>query len=381
MDRRIIHVDMDAFYASVEQRDFPEIRGKPVVVGGNPNSRGVVAAASYEARKFGIHSAMPMSKAARLCKHLVIQRHRFPIYREVSQQIRAIFYSYTDLVEPLSLDEAFLDVSEVYQPYGSAQAIGKEIKERVMQETQLVCSVGVAPNKFLAKIASDYDKPDGFYVIRPNKVEDFLQNLAVSELWGVGKASAAKLHEMGIETISDLKKYELHELINAFGKWGARLYDLARGIDDRPVSSDRETKSMSRETTFGEDIYTIADLLPKLNDLSERVWRDLDGDEDVYARTIQIKLRYGDFTTITRSHTLKEPTRQLQVIQTAAQLLLQHKVEMDQRGVRLIGVGLANFETESTQLSLFDEQDSEAGVDRALEDLNREFASTPQQKS
>jgi len=373
MDRRIIHVDMDAFYASVEQRDFPELRGKPVVVGGSPNSRGVVAAASYEARKYGIHSAMPASKAVRLCPHLVIQRHRFPIYREISKQIRDIFYSYTPLVEPLSLDEAFLDVTDVFESYGSAQQIGKEIKDQIKAETELTCSVGVAPNKFIAKIASDYDKPDGFYVVSPNKVKAFLADLPVKTIWGVGKASAGKLNEMGVETIHDLRKFELHELIHHFGKWGARLYDLARGIDERPVSPSRESKSMSRETTFDKDIYELSELIEILDRLADRVCEDLKS-ESLRARTIHIKLRYGDFTTITRSHSLKEAIDNPEIIKEAARLLLTYKVVLDQRGARLIGVGLSNFEVEQQQPSLFDGPDEQAKTDAIFEDLRREIA-------
>ena len=373
MDRRIIHVDMDAFYASVEQRDFPELRGKPVIVGGRPQSRGVVAAASYEARKYGIHSAMPTSRAVQLCPDLIIQRHRFDRYREISLQIREIFYSYTPIVEPLSLDEAFLDVSEVYEPYGSAQQIGKEIKEQIKGTTSLASSVGVAPNKFIAKIASDYDKPDGFYVVRPNRVEAFLRDLPITKIWGVGKASAAHLHQMGVSTIGQLRKYELHELIQEFGKWGARLYELCRGIDEREVSPDRETKSISRETTFSYHICQLAELLKILDQLAERVCEDLK-DEELRARTVHIKLRYGDFTTITRSHTLKEAIDQPVVIQEAARLLLKHKVTLDHRGARLIGVGLSNFEDEQSQLTLFDDLDEETNIQATLDDLRRELA-------
>lgn len=372
---------MDAFYASVEQRDFPELRGKPVVVGGSPEGRGVVAAASYEARKFGIHSAMPMSQAVRRCPELIIQRHRFDYYREVSQQIRAIFLSYTELVEPLSLDEAFLDVTETFSQYGSAQAIGREIKERVKADTKLTCSVGVAPNKFIAKIASAFEKPDGLVVVRPERVEDFLKDLPVSKIWGVGKATASTLHSLDINTVGDLRRYELHELINMFGKWGARLHDLARGIDERPVSPVRESKSTSRETTFAEDIYKESELQEILERLAVRVHEDLKR-SNLSGKTIQIKVRYGDFTTITRSFTLKEPTNDENIIKETARLLLKHKVNLDARGVRLIGVGVSNFEAESPQIELLHDLESEkARMEIMMEDVRRHFESEhPPQK-
>jgi DNA polymerase-4 len=365
---------MDAFYASVEQRDFPEIRGKPVVVGGSPDGRGVVAAASYEARKFGIYSAMPMAKAVRRCPDLIIQRHRFDYYREVSQQIRAIFRSYTDLVEPLSLDEAFLDVSQTFEDHGSAQAIGKEIKERVKADTKLTCSVGVAPNKFIAKIASDFDKPDGLVVVRPEKVADFLVNLPVSKIWGVGKATAAKLHDHDVNSVGDLRRFELHQLINLFGKWGARLHDLARGIDERPVVSERESKSTSRETTFSSDIHDKKELMEILVKLADKVHEDLKKAK-LSGKTIQIKVRYGDFTTITRSYTLKEPTNNDQIIQETSRLLLKYKVQLDERGVRLIGVGVSNFAGDSPQLELIQESESDGEQTQiVIEDLQRSFA-------
>lgn len=365
---------MDAFYASIEQRDDPALRGKPVIVGGRPNERGVVAAASYEARKYGIHSAMATSRAIKLCPHVMLVRGRMSHYRDISKEIRAILYSYTQLVEPLSLDEAFLDVTECIEEYGSASKIGREIKERVRNETQLTCSVGVAPNKFTAKIASDLKKPDGFVVVRPEKVKDFLKDLPVSRIWGVGRATESRLHELQINTIGDVRRFELHDLVREFGKWGARLHELSHGIDERPVSADRETKSISRETTFARDIMEMGKLQEVLIELAKEVRDDLQN-ENLKARTLQIKVRYADFTTITRSFTFKEHMDQLEILQETAQLLLRHKVEPDPQGIRLIGIGVSNLTDERPQMPLLKELDSSGQNDltRLLQDLRSSF--------
>ena len=376
MDRRIIHIDMDAFYASVEQRDNPELRGKPVIVGGHPTQRGVVAAASYEARKFGIHSAMPTSRAMRLCPQVILVRGQMSRYREISREIRAILYSFTPLVEPLSFDEAFLDVTACLEKYGTGAKIGKEIKTRIGEITQLSCSVGVAPNKFVAKIASDLKKPDGFVVVRPEKVDEFLKDLPVSRIWGVGDATEARLHEMQVQTIADLQKIELHELIRKFGKWGARLFELSRGIDERPVSPERETKSISRETTFSKDISDFEQLQELISELARDVAAELHH-EKLMARTVQIKARYADFTTISRSFTFKEPMDHSTLITEASKALLQHRVSTDLRGFRLLGVGVTNLESgESLQLSLFSElsADAEKDLTRQLNEIKDHFS-------
>ena len=353
--RKILHVDMDAFYASVEQRDRPELRGKPVIVGGRPEERGVVAAASYEARKYGIHSAMPTARALRLCPHAVLLKPRMAYYRRISERIREIFRSYTPWVEPLSLDEAFLDVTGSKRLFGPAERIGREIKRRIFEELGLTCSVGLAPNKFLAKLASDHQKPDGFTVIRPEDVEAFLRDLPIEKLWGVGPATARKLREMGLQTVGDLRYVSKEELIGRFGRWGLRLWELARGIDDRPVVPEREPKSLSRETTFPRDIYDDRGLERVLARLAQKVAEDL-REEKRQARTVQIKVRFADFVTITRRFTLPEPTDSCGLIQEVALRLLRERVARRGRGVRLLGVGVSNLVVPATgaeQLPLF----------------------------
>ena len=354
-ERKILHVDMDAFYASVEQRDRPELRGKPVIVGGRPEERGVVAAASYEARRYGIHSAMPTARALRLCPQAVLLKPRMGYYRRISQRIREIFRSYTPLVEPLSLDEAFLDVTGSERLFGPAEEIGQEIQKRIFQELGLMCSVGVGPNKFLAKLASAHKKPNGFTVIRPEDVERFLWDLPVEKLWGVGPATARKLRAMGLQTVGDLRRVPQEELARRFGRWGLRLWERARGRDDRPVVPEREPKSLSRETTFPRDVYDDRALERVLARLVREVVEDLRGEER-RARTVQIKVRFADFTTITRQRTLPEPTDSLRAIQEAARRLLRERVERKGRGVRLLGVGVSNLvasATEAQQLPLF----------------------------
>ena len=262
--RKIIHIDMDAFYASVEQRDNPEYRNKPLIVGGKPNSRGVVAACSYEARKFGIHSAMPCSQAYRLCPSAIFVRPRFEAYREVSSQIREIFWQYASEVEPLSLDEAYLDVTYTAEYKGSATLIAKAIKREILKETNLIASAGVSYNKFLAKIASDMDKPDGLYVIKPEQGEDFVANLPIGKFFGIGPATEKKMKKAGINNGKDLRAWPLEKLIKTFGKTGNYYYNIARAIDHRPVRSKRIRKSLGKETTFSNDIYSVDELLNKL---------------------------------------------------------------------------------------------------------------------
>ena len=274
-NRQIIHVDMDAFYASVEQRDNPELRGKPVVVGGKPKSRGVVATCSYEARKYGIRSAMPLSEAYRRCPHAVFLPVDFAKYRRVSQQLHKIFQDYTPLVEPLSLDEAFLDVTASLRLFGSAENIARELKKRIKDELNLTASIGLAPNKFLAKIASDIQKPDGFVVIDEDQIEAFLDPLPVERIWGVGPKTAEQLHELNVRTVRDLKKIDKPTLNRLFGQLGNQLYYLARGIDDRPVEPEREAKSIGREITFQQDLTDPEVLKTYLLDLSLDVGRRL----------------------------------------------------------------------------------------------------------
>lgn len=356
--RRIIHVDMDAFYASIEQFDHPELKGKPVIVGGDPTGRGVVSAASYEAREYGVQSAMPAAQAERLCPQAVFLPPRFERYTEVSQMIREIMLSYTPLVEPISLDEAFLDVTGAECLFGPAEEIGREIKLRIKEETGLTCSVGVAPNKFLAKLASDLGKPDGFMVIKGEDAEEFLKGLPISRLWGVGRVTERKLNEMGISIIGELQTASLEELVKRFGKAGKRLHHLARGIDESPVVPEQEAKSLSRETTFAEDITDRNVLKQVLLELSEEVGRKL-REENKEGRTVQIKVRFADFTTITRSISLDYPTNLTETIWKQAESLFDQRVELRGRGVRLLGVGLSNLTPpeKKGQLPLFKEEE------------------------
>ncbi len=352
MMRKILHIDMDAFYASVEIKDNPTLAGQPVVVGGDVR-RGVVSSASYEARAFGVRSAMPVSQALRVCPQAIVLKNRFSRYREISQSIRSIFLHYTPVVEPLSLDEAFLDVTASEATFGPAVKIGREIKQRIKDETGLTCSVGVASNKFLAKIASDLKKPDGFVVVPSEKIENFLKELPIRRLWGVGPVTEKKLQEQGITKIGDLQTLSLDEIVKRFGKWGLHLHKLSRGLDDRPVEPNRETKSVSRETTFLEDLHEASALKAVLREMTEEVANDL-LKEELVAKTIQIKIRFDNFETITRSRSIDEPTNQAERILQVAEKLLDERVKLNRRGVRLVGVGVEHVRSvHQAQLSLF----------------------------
>jgi DNA polymerase-4 len=328
---------MDAFYASVEMRDDPQLRGKPVVVGGSPESRGVVAAASYEARKFGVYSAMPMSRAVRKCPQLVIVRPDFGKYREASNKVMAILRSATPLVEPLSLDEAYLDVTENLWNEPLATNVAKRIKREIFENLKLTASAGVAPNKFLAKIASGWQKPDGLTVIAPERVESFLQKLEVDQLWGVGPVTAKKLHAAGIRSVIDVRNADFQVLSKAVGSLAEWLVQLSHGDDPRPVEPHRETKSVSCETTYAQDLKTLAEANEEIARLARELAQDLAA-KSLRARTITIKVRYSDFTTVTRSHTAKSFTASKAEIVNRAQMLLE-RTEADRRPVRLLGVG------------------------------------------
>lgn len=340
----IIHIDMDAFYASVEIRDRPELAGKPVVVGGRPEGRGVVAAASYAARRYGIHSAMPMAQALRRCRDLVMLPPRPARYAELSRQIHAIFARYTPLIEPLSLDEAFLDVTASRRLFGSAAQIGRQIKQAIRDELQLVASVGIAPNKFLAKLASDLDKPDGFVEVPPEGVQAFLDPLPVSRLWGVGKAARAVFERLGISRIEQVRRLDTGTLAYHFGKQGAQLHELARGIDPRPVVAEAEAKSVSHETTFEVDIADRDALRAVLLQLTEQVaWRlrqlGLQG------RTVHLKVRLPDFRTLTRSQTLATPTAATDTLWRSVRELFDTRLPPDHPPLRLVGMGVSGFDT------------------------------------
>lgn len=352
--RKIIHIDMDAFYASVEQGDHPELKGKPVIVGGDAEKRGVVSAASYEARVFGVHSAMPTSQAKRLCPKGVFLPVRMPRYREVSEEISRILKDFTPLVEPLSLDESFLDVTGSEKLFGPALEIAREMKGRILSLTHLTASAGVAPNKFLAKIASDLRKPDGLVEIKPEEVEIFLRDLPISKLWGVGKTTEEVLKNMGIWRAGQLAAYPTQLIEAKLGKWGLDLAALARGEDDRPVISESEAKSISQEETFTPDLGEMATMKKTLLDQAERVGWALRR-QKLKGYTVQLKVRYPDFSLITRSATLHLPTDQgIEIYETVARLL--EKTEALPKKARLLGVGVSNLRHRDNpeQLPLFD---------------------------
>ncbi len=352
--RKIIHVDMDAFFASVEQRDQPEYQGKPLIVGGQPNSRGVVAACSYEARKFGIHSAMPCSRAYRLCPQAIFVSPRFDAYREVSQQIREIFWQYATQVEPLSLDEAYLDVTYTADFDGSATRIAQAIKAEILAKTQLNASAGVSYNKFLAKIASDMDKPNGLYVIKPDQGLAFVADLPIGKFHGIGPATEAKMQKLGIQTGADLRQKTLVELVERFGKSGQYYYNIARAIDERPVRSTRVRKSLGKETTFAEDILSIQLLTETLNGLAEQVLTKL-SEQELQAKTITLKVKYANFQQVTRAQSV-DTTLEINAVKRWIPQLLK-RTKAGEQAIRLVGLSLSglekvNVESETAQLAL-----------------------------
>ncbi|HZD20773.1 MAG TPA: DNA polymerase IV [Burkholderiales bacterium] len=335
--RRIIHIDMDAFYASVEQRDNPALRGKPLAVGGSPEQRGVVAAASYEARKYGVRSALPMARAVRLCPELEIVPPDFAKYRAASQKVMEILHSATPLVEPLSLDEAYLDVTENLWGEPLAMHVAQRIKATIRRELELTASAGVAPNKFLAKIASGWQKPDGLTVVAPERVESFLQKLPVEALWGVGPVTAKKLRAIGVERLVDIRTTDREALAKTVGSLADWLVELSHGRDNRPVEPNRETKSVSCETTYAKDLTDLREINQQIQLLAEEVAGDLKR-KGLRARTVTIKVRYHNFSTVTRSHTSEYFTDSRPDLVNRAQMLLE-RTEAGVRPVRLLGVG------------------------------------------
>jgi DNA polymerase-4 len=352
--RKIIHVDMDAFYASVEQRDDPQLRGKPVIVAWRGN-RSVVCAASYEARSFGVHSAMPAVRAERLCPAAIFLAPDFTRYRAVSHGVREIFKRHTDLIEPLSLDEAYLDVTESKTGLPTATLVARTIREQIRQELNLTASAGVAPNKFLSKLASDWRKPDGLFVIKPDDVDAFLLPLPVGRLPGVGKVTGEKLGKLGVQTVADLRKLALPALEQDFGRYGLRLYELARGIDESEVIPDRPTQSISVEDTFERDV-PLSETEPIIRRLAEKLW-SASRKESRIARTVVLKLKTSEFKILTRSHTPDSPPSSGEEL-TEIALKLRGRVGLGpQQRYRLVGVGLSNFrETErvAAQPALFE---------------------------
>ena len=340
--RKIIHIDMDAFYASVEQRDNPEYRGKPLVVGGLPEGRGgVVATASYEARKFGIRSAMSSKRALQLCPHALFVRPRFAAYKEASQKIREIFSRYTDLIEPLSLDEAYLDVTDDKLNIGSAIEIAQQIKQAIKDELQLTASAGVSINKFVAKIASDINKPDGLKFIGPSAIENFMEQLPVEKFFGVGKVTAQKMKNMGLHTGEDLKRLTESDLVKHFGKAGRFYYQIVRGIDNREVQPHRETKSLAAEDTFAYDLTTIEEMEAEIDKIAITVCNRLQNYQ-LKGRTITLKIKYSDFKQITRNQSFPHGVNDLETVkQTAMKLLIA--TDPEDKRIRLLGISLSNF--------------------------------------
>jgi len=356
---KIIHVDMDAFYASIEQRDNPEYRGKPLAVG-YAAERGVVAAASYEARKFGVRSAMPSLTALSKCPQLIFVPVRFDVYREVSMQIRNIYLEYTDLVEPLSLDEAYLDVTNNKLNITSATQIARELKNKIRKATGLTASAGVSVNKFLAKIASDWKKPDGLFVIQPEEVESFVEELKIEQFWGVGRVTAAKMHELGIHTGRDLKQFDEAELVRLFGKSGSIYYQNARGIDNREVIPERVRKSIGAEETFMTDLDDKAELEIELREIAADVWERATS-RDYYGCTVTLKIKYADFKETSKRRTYSGPIVDFYTFWTVALDLLDAVEFSRQKKIRLMGLSISNAreadEMECRQLKLDFEED------------------------
>ena len=370
--RTIMHVDMDAFFAAVEVLDHPEYQGKPLIIGGRKDSpRGVVSTASYEARKFGVHSAMPIAKAAMLCPEGIFIPGRMGRYQEISRQIQDIFPQFSPVVEPLSIDEAFLDMSGCEHFYPGLEEMGQSLKERIRKETGLTASIGIAPNKFLAKLASDWKKPDGLFILHPDDVSSFLPDLPVGRLWGVGKKSEAVLHNLHLYHVRDVLPHSLSWLQEKLGTaLGSQVYHLSRGLDDRPVVPETDAQSIGHEITFAEDQESISFLRQQLAQMGEKVgWRLRE--QRLYARTVSIKVRFFDFRTITRSHTLNYSFNDDDTIfREALHLLEQIKLQP----VRLLGVAVSTFSA-GAQLSLFSTDDQPSSqVNELMDTINRKFS-------
>jgi DNA polymerase-4 len=348
--RKIIHCDFDCFYAAIEIRDKPEFKGKPLAVGGTPGNRGVIATCNYEARDYGIHSAMASAQALKKCPDLILIKGNMSKYREVSQQAHHIFKRYSSIIEPLSLDEAFIDVSESKLYKGSASLIAEAIRKDIQQELGITASAGIANNKFLAKIASDWKKPNGQYTVEPERVSEFMKTLPVSKIFGVGKVTQRKMLKQGIKTCADLQTYERNELIKLFGKFGHRLYELSRGIDERPVNTSRIRKSISVENTYAPDINSLEDCLKKLENLEQELFKRFEKIKNNYMCTgIYIKIKFSDFSQTTVEKTADNYQSEM------AQALLKEALTRKELGVRLIGVGLKlkpTVEKNENQMSL-----------------------------
>jgi len=371
----ILHVDMDAFYASVEERENPRLKGQPLVVGGDPQARGVVAAANYAARKFGIHSAMPMARAMRLCPQLTRIRPRMDLYVQVSSQLREIFFRYTPVIEPLSLDEAFLEVSGSERLFGSAVEIARRIKSDVREDLSLIASVGVAANKFLAKLASDLGKPDGLLEVPMDRIQEFLDPLPVSRLWGVGSAAHTSLRQLGVHSIADLRRCSPALLQAQLGKWSGQLLELAQGIDHRRVLAHSASKSISHETTFDRDVAEMNTLRSCLFDLTEQV-ASRARHKGCQGKTVNLKVRYGDFRTLTRSHTLTSPSDNTQILWQCVVAMFEDIVAAQPGPLRLIGMGLSGLLAgDQNQGDLFAGEDNAQAsqLDEVADQINARF--------
>lgn len=336
--RKIIHVDMDAFFASVEMRDNPALRNVPMAVGGSSDRRGVISTSNYEARKFGVRSAMPTAHAKKLCPHLVVVRSNFAKYTEASEQIREIFHQFTDLVEPLSLDEAYLDVTDSPHFQGSATLIAQEIRKRIFEKTQLTASAGVAPNKLIAKLASDINKPNGLFTVAPHQVDDFIVKMPIERIWGIGKVTAKRMHEMGIKSCRDMQSYSRSDLIHHFGKFGDVLFDFCRGIDDREVEIEYERKSLGTEETFSKDLDSFEEMKLHVIRMAQEVKESLEDYQDKIVKNLHVKIKYFDFKQTTIE-------RQLPLTDENIVMLLEERWSQDPRPVRLLGVGVKFEET------------------------------------
>ena len=371
--RLIIHADMDAFYASVEILLNPQLKGLPVAVGGPSRTRGVISAANYIARQYGVRSALPTASAVRKCSQLILLPPRMGLYAEYSDKIQRIFARYTPLIEPLSLDEAFLDVHGSERLFGPPETIGRAIKQAVAVEVGLVVSIGIAANKFIAKIASEFGKPDGFVVVSPENSRSFLDPLPVRRLWGVGETTAGALEAMGIKNIGELRQRPQDFLLRQFGQHGLHLWRLANGIDERHVEPDHKAKSISHETTFYDAIDELEILLSHLSELTEQVTSRLRRNQ-LRGRTITLKIRYADFTTLTRSHTLARATYATKTVWQAAKQLLLTRVPLKHKAVRLIGVGVSGFEQDAGQTELFAHNaDLQEKIDDVADQIKKRF--------
>ena len=372
MALNIIHVDMDAFYASVEKRDNPELEGKPVIVGGDPEGRGVVAAACYEVREYGVHSAMSAAEAKRRCPHAIFLPVRMDRYQEVSAQIFEILGNYTPVIEKISVDEAFLDIKGTERLFGSPREVGRKIQKEIMEKTGLQASVGIAPNKFLAKLASDMDKPAGFTVIEEDKIQEILDPLPIENIWGVGEKTEEKLHKINIKTIRELKKISEEDLVSIFGNFGQKLYNLARGIDDREVEKTSVTKSISHEQTFSENMEEEDYLLSVLMEFSGKVARRL-RKKNLKAETVFVKVSYDIFKSSSRQITYQRAFHDTETIYFAGKKLLQEN-NLFRRPIRLLGIGVSNLiPADQEQMSLFGGEDEDDNMVEAIDRLKDKF--------